>query len=207
MTCSTVTADLAAEVRAAANIIHARYSDFVSYDDVLQEIHLYALGGGAKYIQKWLADDEPHRVRLALRGAGKRFCEKEKAQQSGYSPDDVAWYSPEKVAEILPHALNPKYDGLSGDDPDSNGHRGAAPGREGGGMLAMIVDVRRAVDVYGKPLNDSDGEYDAGYLERLSEFLGGDYPNAPGYTRTKRDVVSTARALRNLNNYDGRGER
>lgn len=203
--------DIPSAVATAASAIYGRYSDWVPREDIHQEILLYTLGAGKKIIGKWAAEGDHLRVQLALRGAGKQYCENEKAVVSGYSFDDLAWYSPEKIADLIPLALNPNFDGMSGDDGDVNGGRGQTAGREGGGLLAMVLDVRRALDKVGLEgvvnIDTDTLTTDPACLHALSEFLGGDYPNAPGYQRDKRKAISNSRAIAITTNQDEGGDR
>lgn len=185
-------------VRHAAKLISGRYSRWVDQEDVLQEVWLYALGDGAKHIQTWREKNEMHRVRLALAGAAKQFCEQEKAQKSGYHFEDVAWYSPEILADLVPLALDPHYDGITGETGDQSSRRKQTDGREGGTLMAMIADTRKALEKVGDSLDPADyvleTEEGTERLVNLADFLGGEFPNSPGYQRGKRKVMSNAAA-------------
>lgn len=65
-------------------------------------------------------------------------------------------YTRATVSWLLEHALNPNYDGLEAPDEQVIG---ATPGdpAEGGNMLAMVMDVRRALKATG-------GSHDPGAL-------------------------------------------
>jgi hypothetical protein len=183
--------------RHAVNTTYPRFADYTDRADVEQEVRLYVLGDGAKHIAKWVADDEKFRITRALCGVARQYCEREKAARSGYSFDDIAWYSPEKLAELVPLALSAQFDGLTGDTDQSSAY-GSTDGAEGGTLLAMIADVRRALGQANDWANasDFDPETDVG-LERLTALadrLGGEFPGAPSYRHGRR-AMSNSRAI------------
>lgn len=176
---------------------YAKFSRFVDRDDVEQELRIYLLGDGRRHIQKWIDDGDEFRVMRAMFGAARQFCEREKAAKSGYSFEDVAWYSPSKLATLIPLALNPGWDGLSGEGDDTAAF-GSTDGREGGTLLAMVADVRRVVGSHHFTVGSFDPETEDGLanLEWLADRLGGEFPGAPGYGRGRRAMSNaTARAI------------
>lgn len=185
-------------VRGAAHAVAGRYSRWVDPQDVLQEVWLYALGDGKKHIQTWREKDEMHRVRLALAGVGKQYCEREKATKSGYSFGDVAWYDPVTLADLVPLALDPEFDGITGESGDQSGRRRQTNGSEGGTLLAMIADTRKALGKVGPSMDEADydptTENGMANLTVLADFLGGEFPDSPGYRRGRRKVQSNAAA-------------
>jgi hypothetical protein len=184
--------------------VASRYPRFVDRDDVEQELRVYALGEGKKHLDRYVADGDEFRVQRALFGAAKQYAEREKAQKSGYSFEDVAWYSPSKLAELVPLALNPKWDGLTGQGDESAAY-GSTDGREGGTLLAMVADVRRALAPTGTAwtVSDFDPETETGLrnLEWLADQLGGEYPEAPGYGRGRRAISNAAARALTENGY------
>lgn len=192
---STIEFDLDSAIRHAAKDTHNRFRRFADYDDIYNEVWVYAHGDGKRKIDKWIAADERFRIIRALCGAARQYSEQEKAHKTGYHVDDVAWYSPEKLADLVPLALDPTWDAISGAGDETAGY-GSTDGAEGGTLLAMVIDVRRALkstrlseyENYD-PL-DEDGMRN---LDRLADYLGGEYPDAPGYGRGRR-VITNAHA-------------
>lgn len=175
-----------------------KFRDFTSADDVRQELAVYAYGEGRKHIAKWYAADEKHRVYLALFGVANQYGETQKAAASGYEFQDLAWYAPDKLRDWLPFALDPAWDGLSG-ERDGGGRQSS--GREGGTLLAMVADLRSALracpaaaHAVTPPCDDHSEEYHGG-LVALADWLGGEYPSAPGYQRVFRRAMSNEAAL------------
>jgi hypothetical protein len=187
-----------AAVESAARTQARIYRRWVELEDVRQELWMYALGDGKRHINKWIVDDEIHRVILALLGAAKQYCETEKATKSGYHFEDIAWYAPEALADLIPFALDPEFDGITGDTSDQSGIRKQTDGREGGTILAMIADTRRGLQKMGRywQVEDFDPLSESGMqnLVTLADHLGGEFPNSPGYQRGRRRVLSNAAA-------------
>lgn len=171
--------DLVASIsRAAAS----RYHDYVEHADVQQELQLFILENAAQ-VARWYNNSGFHRVALALRGAAKRYCETEKAAASGYSFDDVAWYDPTMLEDLIPLALDERWDGTSPSSEDDDSlPRSKRDAAVGGTLLAMVMDVRRAIWRVG-----SDPT-------AVAEFLGGDYPGSKSQQKTPRRVLSNAAA-------------
>lgn len=124
--------------------VHRRYGDDVPLDDLMQEAAVWWYGPGQKYVQAYLAEDENHvRLRRSIWRWCARYAQQERAAHRGYSPNDQMRYSPAAILSMVPIALDP--DGL----PDGGGiHDGPKPKgnlAEGGDVLAMLVDVRRAI--------------------------------------------------------------
>lgn len=164
----------------------SRYGRHVHPDGVRLEIYTYAYGPGRKHIAKWLAEGDQLHIDRALRHVGRQYAERQKAARCGYAFEDVAWYSEEKLHGLLEVALDDQWDGLTG-DTDADGRGGGAP-QEGGTLLAMVADIRAALDASPaerhvlESMDLGSVEYQAA-LSALSVFLGGCFPAAPGYRR------------------------
>lgn len=91
-------------IRQAAGTIWRRYRRWVEREDVEMELWAWVYGHPDKTND--LAEHESWLLRR-LRTVAERFARKEKAQRSGYHPDDEVWYSQWHVVELLPDALNP----------------------------------------------------------------------------------------------------
>lgn len=124
--------------------VYRRYRDEVDIEDLRQEAAVWWYGPGQRYLARYLAEDENHvRLRRSVWRFVARFAEKERAAKRGYSPADQLSYSAGMIVQLLPVAVDP--DGI----PDGGGvHEGPKPKgnlAEGGDILAMLVDVRRAI--------------------------------------------------------------
>lgn len=184
-------------VNAVATSCADWYPEYVDPDDLRQELCVYA-AENEKTLQRWADRDEMPRVHLALRGVAKQFGETAKAKALGYEFDDVAWYSPGGLVSLIPLALDGSWDGLTGTSDEQQEKRGSTAPGEGGTLLAMVMDVRRALGGSKMLPGDFDASTDRGMerLRWLSDRLGGDFPGAPGYRRQRRRAMSNDEAVR-----------
>lgn len=166
------------------------YPHYVDREDVAQELLAYSLAGGARVLARCADRGDNWRAMRYLFGVARSLAESEKAQKTGNIFGDVAWYSPWRIDTLLPSALNPDWGG-------ENTHvvgGGSVIAKEGGDVVVMVADIRRALDQCGSVrLDDEPGRYDA-HVDRMADFLGGDYPGAPGYDRGWRQSVTNAAA-------------
>jgi hypothetical protein len=150
-----------------------RYRRWVDRDDLTQHIHLYLLGEGRHAAKKATTVGQMHRL---LRGVATEFAEREKAVKSGYSPDDVCWYSKELLGDVLiPLALDDTFDGMTSDGESLSATQSL-------GLVTMVVDVRRAIKAVGAD------------LVHVHAFLGGQNTTDTGTILGRRRVVSNASA-------------
>jgi hypothetical protein len=145
-----------------------RYRRWVDRDDMTQELNLYLLGDGKREAKRAVTVGQMNRL---LRGVAVQYAEREKAVKSGYSPDDVIWYSRELLEDVLiPLALDDTFDGVISDRLGSS---------QSLSLVTMVVDVRRAIKAVGAD------------VVSVHAFLGGGQPNTGGY---RRRSVSNASA-------------
>jgi hypothetical protein len=130
--------DVAAIIKHTTAQVTMRYRRWIDRDDLTQHIHLYLLGDGRREAKRAKTVGAMHRL---LRGVATEHAEREKAVKSGYSPDDVAWYSKELLEDVLiPLALDDTFDGLTSSDQGSS---------QSLSLVTMVVDVRRAIKAVG----------------------------------------------------------
>lgn len=185
--------ELVDEVTASAM---KRFHRYITYDDLQQELWTYIYGTGRGALGRFAKADETSRIKAALAGAARQYYEVEKAAQTGYGWADIAWYSPASLADLVPLALDPEWDTITG-AIDNNGLNRVSDPAEGNTMLAMVCDIRRVLGSRtGWPVSEFDPETEDGYqrLATLADQLGGQFPNSPGYQRGRRQIVSNAQA-------------
>lgn len=179
--------------------VYRRYRDFVDVDDLRSEAAVWWYGPGQKYLDAYLTEDENHvRLRRSIWRHCARWAEGEKATQSGYHPDDQLRYRTSEILAILPTALDPEGTPEGGSVREGPAAKGNLA--EGGIMLAVLVDVRRA-------LGHLD-EDDLHFLE-LCEELRHDWDRVVTYmdadilpdTARRRHARIVLRMSRWLNNY------
>lgn len=160
----------------AAADVHAIYHRWTTEAEVAREMWWYAGGRGHQLLTRHAGDTD--RLTAALRDAGREYGEQAKAYHSGYSVDDVAWYTTAGLARLISSALNPHFDGQAADG-DGEG-RGAGLANERGNLLASVVDARVALEGEGfdEGSYDRSAEGSEGRLQRLVDKLGGDRPSA-----------------------------
>lgn len=142
-----------AAVTSASKILLSRYRDFVTYEDVRQELYLWLFQNYEK-VEAWRAERDTRfaerTIIKALRNAGERFCRAEKAESVGYAPEDEFFYSIPMVADLLQLYFDPEWmipPAAVYDERTSGGK----PPSEGGNLVAMVADVGRAYEALPAP--------------------------------------------------------
>jgi DNA-directed RNA polymerase specialized sigma24 family protein len=195
-------------VGAATRILASRYRGYVDYQDVQQECYLWLYANYDRAL-RWREEHAEERAQRtiikAVRNAGERYCRSEKAERDGYLPEDEFFYSIPMVRDLLVVSFDPHWMAPSSAQLDSVSS--GNPSSEGGNLMTMVADVRRAFDTltpHDRALlervyrdTDSDQEIAVLALEwdittkaadmrvrrvlgRLRAALGGPNPNAGG---------------------------
>lgn len=188
--------------KTVADTVHSRFAEYCDVEDLQAEIVAWSLTRkGSEQITTLSEAADDDGIFKLMQNVALQYAHQERAAKTGYDFEDLSWYSPSKIADLIDLARNPEFDGISGESDDENSGRGQVIAKEGGNLLAMVLDVRRAISNCGQPYLDPEtGEYDDNYLEQLSDFLGGEFPGAPGYRRGKRRAMSNAAAQAITNN-------
>lgn len=197
-------------VPSVASSIQRRYKNFVEKEDVSQECYVWATGR-ATYINEQLTEEEPEqykhnlqRIAWQMRRVAERYCRKQKADKSGYSVSDETYYESATLGQLLPFVIASVVDGTvleQAQDMIKDGQpRGASSPSEGGNLLAVLIDIKKAylkleqpdkdllmiryhegltlqqiADMYGCALSSADRRC-ASSLRKLQNILGGDSP-------------------------------
>jgi hypothetical protein len=160
-------ADVYSFAAPVAAAVTRRWSSWVEYDDVLQEIVVYYLRNRAKLDplmepavdpesgEPSKAADRANRARLErlMSKAGERYARRQKAEQSGYRVEDEYFYTQETVEAFLPVIVSGGSD-LSVLDSAALVSERVNGGRalhEGGNADAILADLRRAY--YALPID------------------------------------------------------
>lgn len=134
-----------AAVTSAAKILTSRYREYVDYADVQQELYLWLFSHYDR-VDKWReAYDQVRAERTiikALRNVGERYCRTEKAHKIGYEPEDEFFYSIPMVADLLALSFDP--DWMMPTAVELGSTKSGKPPGEGGNLMAMVADVKRA---------------------------------------------------------------
>lgn len=152
MSTFTFTNEDEALITSATKILRSKYRDYVSYEDIKQELYLWAFQNYDR-IENWRETRSTgaasRTIIKALRNAGERYCRAEKAEYVGYAPEDEFFYSLSMVADLIQLYFDPEWMVRGGpvlDEPRTQ----KAPS-EGGNLIAMVADVGRAYEALPIP--------------------------------------------------------
>lgn len=174
--------DLKKHIESSAYLVYRRYRGYVEAADVRQEMWLWAT---AK--EKQIEDLPVPTLRWRLRDVGERFARQEKAQKSGYHPDDEVFYGLRAIRAVLHDVVTDEPVVLRGvDEADKPAARRA------GASLPMeyetaIADLRDAFSALPELLQTelrkeargdvgADPEMVTKALRRIQRALGGRKP-------------------------------
>lgn len=133
-------------VTKTARSLHRRYKRFVSWEDLAQEQWLWLCSHPDKAME--LFDLQPSYLTRRLRTAAERYARREKAAKTGYREEDEQFYSLNRLAELLPDAL---------DDEATSPCMGYAETPQARDELyaeweTAVIDVRRGLGLLSSPL-------------------------------------------------------
>lgn len=142
----------------SASHVYRRYAGYVDRDDLIQELRVYVLNRPhlAKMLDdayevskdetKWVA----RRIMARLRRTIEKYSRKEKAAKLGYSTGDEFFYDTATIAKMLPVAFEfDTHGAVLVDRVDDGTPRKPSVPSEGGNILAMVIDLRSAIDLLG----------------------------------------------------------
>lgn len=175
-------ADLDALILKAAGLVSKRYHGYVLFEDLTNEVYVWLYEHRGK-VRKWLSSSPQQTTRIfrSFYDAARGYAEQEKALKAGYDVEDIAWYSPQLIEGLLPLALDPDFYPESVNEreteaPSSN----RRPPSEGGELMTMVIDIRRALDGTGLTDwfldHDSSSDVWDARIEQLVDHLGGMRP-------------------------------
>jgi DNA-directed RNA polymerase specialized sigma24 family protein len=129
----------------AKRILRAQ-RNFIEYDDVVQECHLWMVKNPQRVVT-WRDEGKKGKAKLstALYRAGMRFVVRERCKRTSTQPSDHAFYSEALLHDIMPDVLDEESWAMAAHYDDTEGRAPSRPG-EGNTRLAMIVDVKFAYD-------------------------------------------------------------
>ena len=185
-------------------VIIRRYRAWLDRDDVKQECYLWAIKRGQQ-LTDWLSEpDEEQRLinekRIAyqMRRHCERYARKEKADKCGYQTSDETFYETTTIAQLLPSiiisvindsALEQAQTIINDDAP----RKSPAPA-EGGNMLAILIDIKRA---YEKLEQDDKDILRMRYVDDLTLQQIGQYFEVATSTAERR-CNSALRKIQNI---------
>ena len=136
--------------------IHRRFRQWVEKGDLTQEAWAFVLSR-AEQFNELLSDENEmqrkwneKRIAWQIRRTLERYARKEKASKSGYQVADEAYYDTITIAQLLPFVIKSFINDTALEQSqilinDGQPRKPAAPA-EGGNLLAMLVDIKKAYE-------------------------------------------------------------
>lgn len=144
-------------IPSVVTVVFRRYRTFVERADLLQEAYAFCSGRGNRFTEQL---DEPNeelrkanerRIGYQIKRHLERYCRKEKAHKSGYTTQDEAFYETITIAQLLPYVIASVVNDTALEQAqnlinDGQPRKPAAPA-EGGTLLAILVDIKKAYEM------------------------------------------------------------
>jgi RNA polymerase sigma factor (sigma-70 family) len=170
-------------VPSVVTTIHRRFRTYTERGDLLQEAWAFVLSR-AEHFNEILSDENEvqrkwneKKVAWQIRRCLERYARKEKATKSGYHLNDEAYYDTVTISQLLPFVIKSFISDTALEQSqilvnDGTPRKPSAPA-EGGNLLAMLVDIKKAYE----KLEKQDQEilrlryHDNLTLQLISEYL------------------------------------
>ena len=170
-------------VPSVVTTIHRRFRAYTERGDLLQEAWAFVLSR-AEHFNEILSDENEvqrkwneKKVAWQIRRNLERYARKEKATKSGYQINDEAYYDTVTISQLLPFVIKSVISDTALEQSqvlinDGTPRKTPAPA-EGGNLLAMLVDIKKAYEKLEK--YDQDilrlRYHDNLTLQLISEYL------------------------------------
>ena len=170
-------------VPSVVTTIHRRFRTYTERGDLLQEAWAFVLSRAEHFNEVLSEENEVQRkwnekkIAWQIRRALERYARKEKASKSGYQLNDEAYYDTVTIAQLLPFVIKSFISDTALEQSqilinDGTPRKPSAPA-EGGNLLAMLVDIKKAYEKLDK--YDQDilrlRYHDNLTLQIISEYL------------------------------------
>lgn len=170
-------------VPSVVTTIHRRFRAYTERGDLLQEAWAFVLSRAEHFNEVLSEENEVQRkwnekkIAWQMRRALERYARKEKASKSGYQLNDEAYYDTVTIAQLLPFVIKSFISDTALEQSqilinDGTPRKPSAPA-EGGNLLAMLVDIKKAYEKLDK--YDQDilrlRYHDNLTLQIISEYL------------------------------------
>ena len=141
-------------------VTYRRYRQFVERADLLQEAWAFVYAKASQFNELLEVDNEiqrkwnEKRIAWQIKRCLERYSRKEKAVKSGYQVGDEAYYDTVTIAQLLPFVIKSFVTETALEQSqilvnDGTPKKPAAPS-EGGNLLAMLVDIKKAYEKLDK---------------------------------------------------------
>jgi RNA polymerase sigma factor (sigma-70 family) len=170
-------------VPSVVTTIYRRFRTYTERADLLQEAWAFVLSRAEHFNEVLSEENEVQRkwnekkISWQMRRALERYARKEKASKSGYQLNDEAYYDTVTIAQLLPFVIKSFISKTALEQSqilinDGTPRKPSAPA-EGGNLLAMLVDIKKAYEKLDK--YDQDilrlRYHDNLTLQIISEYL------------------------------------
>jgi hypothetical protein len=136
--------DLTPLINQTAASTHRAYNAWVSFPDVAGHLWLWAVDNEDR-VEDYLAREDGERiVRSILSKEARTYAIKERAVSSGYTPEDLTWYSPNMIRRILPDVFD--HEDWQSFQSSGNEVKSKPVASATGDRLASILDVKKGVN-------------------------------------------------------------
>ena len=143
-------------VPSVVTTIHRRFRAYTERGDLLQEAWAFVLTRADNFNQLLSDENEVQRkwnekrVAWQIRRCLERYARKEKATKSGYHLNDEAYYDTVTISQLLPFVIKSVISDTALEQSqvlinDGTPRKPSAPA-EGGNLLAMLVDIKKAYE-------------------------------------------------------------
>lgn len=143
-------------VPSVVTTIHRRFRAYTERGDLLQEAWAFVLTRADNFNQLLSDENEVQRkwnekrVAWQIRRCLERYARKEKATKSGYYLNDEAYYDTVTISQLLPFVIKSFISDTALEQSqilinDGTPRKPSAPA-EGGNLLAMLVDIKKAYE-------------------------------------------------------------
>ena len=141
-------------VFSVAKTIFSRYRVFVEREDVVQECWSWYYAR-AEHFNELFSEENPiqrvineKRIAWQMKRHAECYARKEKATKSGYKVGDESFYDTVVIGQLLPHVISSIIDDTVLEAAqnlinDGQPRKQAAPA-EGGNLLAILIDIKKA---------------------------------------------------------------
>jgi hypothetical protein len=131
-------------IDSAATFTYRAYASWVSLPDVKAQLWHWTIENEEK-VDNYLSQPDGERIiRSILTMEARTYAIKERAVSTGYSPEDLTWYSVTMIRKILPDVFD--YEDWQSFESSGGDGRGSRPvANATGDKLAVILDIKGAL--------------------------------------------------------------
>lgn len=137
-------------INQVAAVTYRSYSSWVSLQDVTANLWLWAVNNRSR-VEDYAANSGTDFSRIIvsiLRTEARTHAIKERAVSTGYSPEDISWYSIKQIKASLPDVFD--YEDWQSFQQGRSDRSASKPVNESGDRLAAILDIKAALSKMDK---------------------------------------------------------